>query len=205
MDINDRTFNHDATPPMTAWGEEQFKAISLGVIDGRLARRDDVDPMVIQCAPAGVPRIFIIGRRPFEIIQIPGRVLMLFEWDHWVRQIWTDGREHPEDPDPTWMGHSIGWWEGDTFVVDSVGFNAKTWLDMAGHPHSEALHLVERWRRVDQETLELHLTFDDPIAYTKPWTGQRLFGLKPDWEIQEEVFCEDRGMLNSPAYIQMVP
>ena len=62
-----------------------------------------------------------------------------------------------------------------------------------------------RWRRVDQETLELHLTFDDPIAYTKPWTGQRLFGLKPDWEIQEEVFCEDRGMLNSPAYIQMVP
>jgi len=205
MDINDRTFTQDKTPAMTPWGEERFKAATAGVIDGRLDRRDEADLMLTVCAPAGLPRIFLLGARPFEIIQIPGRVLMLFEWDHWVRQIWMDGRKHPEDPDPTWMGHSIGWWEGDTLVVDTVGFNDKTWLDQAAHPHSDQLHLVERWRRVDQEILDLQITFDDPIAYPKPWAGKRLFGLKPNWEIQEEVYCEFRGILNSPEYLPFVP
>ncbi len=190
---------------MTPWGEERFKAASAGVIDGQLDRRDEADPVLTQCAPAGLPRIFIIPPRPFEIIQIPGRVLMLFEWDHWVRQIWMDGREHPEDPDPSWMGHAVGWWEGDTLVVDTVGFNDKTWLDQAAHPHSEQLHLVERWRRLDQEILEVQLMFDDPKTYTKPWAGKRLFDLKPNWEIQEEVFCEFRGLLNSPDYLPFVP
>ncbi len=199
-----RTFSREE-PPMTPWGEERFKAASAGVVDGHLDRRDEADPVLTQCAPPGLPRIFIIPPRPFEIIQIPGRVLMLFEWDHWVRQIWMDGREHPEDPDPSWMGHAVGWWEGDTLVVDTVGFNDKTWLDQAGHPHSEQLHLVERWRRVDQEILEVQLMFDDPKTYTKPWAGKRLFDLKPTWEIQEEVFCEDRGLLNSPDYLPFVP
>ena len=190
---------------MTPWGEERFQVASAGMIDGRLDRRADTDPIVTHCAPAGLPRIFLLGRRPFEIIQFPGRVMMLFEWDHWVRQIWMDGREHPEDPDPTWMGHSIGWWEGNTLVVDTVGFNDKPWLDHAGHPRSEQLHLVERYQRVDQNTLQLDLTFDDPKAYTKTWTGQRRFGLKPNWEVQEEVFCEHRGMLSSPEYILLYP
>ena len=129
---------------------------------------------------------------------------MLFEHDHWVRQIWMDGRELPEDPAPTWMGYSVGRWEGDTLVVDTVGFNDKTWLDQVAHPHTEKLHLEDRWRRVEPEVLEVEFTFEDPEAYTRPWTGKRLFGLKPDWEIQEEVFCEYRGLLNSPDYIQFV-
>ena len=189
-------------PPMTLWAKEKFQAVT-DFVDGRARRRDDKDPILTHCAPPGVTRVY--NSAPFEIIQIPGRVLMHFEWDHWVRQIWMDGREHPEDPDPTWMGHSIGRWDGDTLVVDTVGFNDKTWLDQAAHPHSDQLHLVERWRRVDQDILELQIMFDDPIAYPKPWAGKRLFGSKPNWEIQEEVYCEFRGILNSPDYLPFVP
>ena len=87
-----------------------------------------------------------------EIAHIPGRVLMLFEYDHFVRNIFTDGREHPKDLNPSWMGDSIGKWEGDTLVVDTVGFNDKTWLDNDGHPHTEDLHVVERIRRVNHDT-----------------------------------------------------
>jgi hypothetical protein len=125
-----------------------------------------------------------------EIIQIPGRVIMFFEFNHYVRQIYTDGRGHNEDLPPTWMGDSIGRWEGDTLVVDTTGFNDKTSIDRLGHPHSDAMHLVERIRRVDHDTLQDDLTVDDPKAYAKPWTGQQIFQLKPGWEITEYV-CED--------------
>ena len=89
------------------------------------------------------------------------------------------------------MGHSIGKWDGDTLVVDTVGLNDKTWLDGLGHPHSDALHLVERIRRVDHATLQFDLTFDDPKAYTKPWMGKQVFKLRPGWEIPEHIICED--------------
>ncbi len=89
-----------------------------------------------------------------EIAHIPGRVLMLFEYDHFVRNIFTDGRQHPSDLSPSWMGDAIGKWEGDTLVVDTVGFNDKTWLDNDGLPHSEDLHVVERIRRVNHDTLD---------------------------------------------------
>ena len=201
MDDNSRTWNESEPIPFTSWGEERHKATSE-VVDGRLGRRDAVDPWLNECAPAGYPRILQIGASPFEFIQIPGRVMMLFEHDHWVRQIWMDGRKLPEDPDPTWMGYSVGRWEGDTLVIDTVGFNDKTWLNQAAYPHTEKLHLVDRWRRVQPDVLEVEFTFDDPEAYTRPWTGKRLFGLKPDWEIREEVFCEFRGLLNSPDYIK---
>ena len=98
---------------------------------------------------------------------------MLFENNHWVRQIWMDGRAHPTDRAPNWMGHSIGKWDGDTLVVDLVGLNDLTWLDASGRPHSDALHVVERYRRIGHDTLEIELTFDDPKAYTKPWTGKQ--------------------------------
>jgi hypothetical protein len=88
------------------------------------------------------------------------------------------------------MGDSIGRWEGDTLIVDTIGFNDKTWLDRVGHPHSEALHLVERIRRVDRDTLVDDLTIDDPKAYTKPWTGQTTRTLKPGWNIMEYI-CEE--------------
>ncbi len=87
-------------------------------------------------------------------------------------------QKHPDDPDPTWGGDSIGWYEsGDTLVVDTIGFNDKTWLDQVGHPHTDKLHLTERFRRVDNDTLQLDITIDDSGAYTKPWNSQRIFTL----------------------------
>src|SRR2546427_429563 len=117
-----------------------------------------------------------LHRRPMEIIQLSNEVIMMFEYARLVRHIYTDGRPHDKflDP-PLWMGDSIGKWEGDTLVVDVIGFNDKTWLDRIGHPHSDALHVVERIRRVDHGTLEDDITIDDPKAYKKPWTIQSTF------------------------------
>jgi hypothetical protein len=105
-------------------------------------------------------------------------------------QIFTDGRPHDTALGPLWMGDSIGHWEGDTLVTDTVNFNDKTWLDRIGHPHSDQLHVIERIRRVDRDHLVDEITIDDPKAYTKPWTGTIYFALKPKWTLAEE-FCED--------------
>ena len=176
-------------PPMTPWAEEKFKANKPNVGPRSVSLTESNDP-IMQCAPPGVPRIYLIRGEPVEIANIPGRVLMLFEYDHFVRNIYTDGREHPKDLNPSWMGDSIGKWEGDTLVVDTAGFNDKTWLDNDGHPHSEDLHVIERMRRVNHDTLTIDTTIEDPKAYTKPWGGHATYELKPDWTIGEMV-CED--------------
>ena len=125
-----------------------------------------------------------------QIVQSPTQVIMIFEYDHYVRQIYLDRRDHPKDLSPTWMGDSIGRWEGNTLVVDTTGFNGNSWLDQVGHPHSDALHLVERIRRVDHDTLQIDVTIDDPKVYTKPWTGQVVYKLRLGWQLIENV-CED--------------
>ena len=102
---------------------------------------------------------------------------MLFEFSHFIRQIYTDGRKHNTDLGPTWLGDAIGHWDGDTLVVDTIGFNDKTWVDRAGHPHSTDMHLTERIRRVDEKTLTDDITIEDPKAYTKPWGGQITFAV----------------------------
>jgi hypothetical protein len=186
-------------PPMTAWAEAKFKATQdmYKQATGKavLDRLSGADP-TYSCFPPGVPDIYfhVTGDgRPMEIIPAKGRILEFFEYDHFVRQIWTDGRQHPQDLAATWMGDSIGKWEGDTLVVDSIGFNDKTVLDAAGHPHSEDLHVVERMRRLDKDTLEVNLTITDPKAYTKPWGGQLIFVLAPaDWTVMEDI-CEDNA------------
>ena len=104
---------------------------------------------------------------PWEIVQARDRVIMIFEYQSLIRQIFTDGRGHPKDLEPTYMGNAIGKFEGDTLVIDTVGFNDKTWLDPMGLPHSDALHVVEHLRRVDHDTLVDEYTIDDPKAYTK--------------------------------------
>jgi hypothetical protein len=178
-------------PPMQPWAAEKFKANHDPAIDPHEHGRIEMDP-AMRCFPPG-PTWLLSQPRPFEIVQIPGRVLMIFEWDHWIREIWTDGRGHPKgkDQDPTWMGHSIGKWDGDTLVVDTIGLNDKTWIDMAGHPHSDALHVVERIHRLNHDVLVDDLTFDDPKAYTRTWTGQQVFRLHPTWQVQEHIACED--------------
>jgi hypothetical protein len=186
-------------PPMTAWAEAKFKATQnmYKQATGKavLDRLSGGDP-TYSCFPPGVPGIYfrVTGdARPMEIIPAKDRILELFEYDHFVRQIWTDGREHPQDLAATWMGDSIGNWKGDTLVVDSIGFNDKTVLDGAGHPHSEDLHLVERIRRLDKNTLEVNLTITDPKAYKQPWGGQLIFvSAPPDWNIMEDI-CEDNA------------
>lgn len=174
---------------MTPWAEAKYMANKPNLGPRAVSLAETNDPMA-QCFPPGVPRIYLIRGEPLEITQMPGRVIMLFEYDHFVRQIYTDGRQHPADPAPTYMGDSIGRWEGNTLVVDTVGFNDKTWLDNDGHPHSDALHVVERIQRVNHNTLTIETTIDDPKAYTKPWGGHAILELKPDWTLGELV-CED--------------
>jgi hypothetical protein len=176
-------------PPMTPWAEAKFKANKPNVGPHAVTLAETNDP-ITKCFPPGVPRIYLIRAEPLEIEQVPGRVIMLFEYDHFVRHIFTDGREHSKDLPGTWMGDSIGKWEGDTLVVDTTGFNDKTWLDNDGHPHTEDLHVVERIRRVNHDTLTIDTTIDDPKAYTKPWGGHAIYELKPDWNLGEMV-CED--------------
>jgi hypothetical protein len=185
-------------PPMTEWARQRMKLNKpsfgpAGVADSN----DPVNPTTIDavgCFPPGVPRIYL-HPFPVEIVQTPGRVLLIYEFNHFIRQIFTDGRKHSTDLGPTWMGDSIGKWEGDTLVADTIGFNDKTWLDRAGHPHSEQLHLVERFRRSDANTLTVDLTIEDPIAYTQPLKSQLTFQLKPNWNITEMI-CEDNVTYN---------
>jgi hypothetical protein len=141
------------------------------------------------CLPAGVPTGLLIPI-PFKIIQTPGLTVILFEGDNTIRQIYTDGRTHPTEPHPLWLGYSIGRWQGDTLVVDTVGFNDKSWLDPAGHPHSDALHVVERFRRRDFGHIDVEATMDDPKMYTKPFTIKFALLLQPDTDILES-FCAE--------------
>jgi hypothetical protein len=131
------------------------------------------DPLSTMADPAGFPRNLLFELRPFEVVQMPNKVLMLYMFEKRWRVIWTDGRELPKDPDPRWYGYSVGHWEDDnTFVVNSLGSDDRTWLDNAGNPHSNDMKVEERYHRVNQNTLELTVTIDDPKFYTKPWVGR---------------------------------
>ena len=176
-------------PPILPWAEEKYKSAKPGY--GPRATPDSEDP-ILNCLPPGVPRIMLIPF-PMQVIQIPGEVVMLFEYDHYIRHIYLGRREHSKELDLTWMGDSIGWWEGNTLVVDTNGLNDKTWLDQVGHPHSDALHVVERIRRIDHETLQDDLTIDDPKAYRKTWTGLQVFKLKSSWHLLEYVCADDKA------------
>jgi len=173
-------------PPMTPWAEEKYRIAKKTFRES--AKTVLSDPL-LQCFPPGLPRIYLLPH-PMQIIQIPGQVIMLFEYDHFVRRIFTDGRPHDTSQGPLWMGDSIGKWEGDTLVTDTIGFNDKTLLDRIAHPHSDQMHLTERIRRVDHNTLELAFTIDDPKAYTKPWGATLVFEQRSDWKVMEQV-CQD--------------
>jgi hypothetical protein len=175
-------------PPMTPWGKAKFDRArpSQGPNGVKLSETND---RVYKCSPPGMPYIYI-QLFPMQIIQTPKEVIELFEYDHIVRYIYTDGRKHPADVKPSYNGHSIGHWEGDTLVVDTIGLNGKNWLDRVGHPESSQMHILERIHRVDDKTLQVDMTFEDPKSYLKPWTAQVRFQLHPDWDILEHV-CED--------------
>jgi len=173
-------------PSLTPWGQAKFDA-AKPLVGPRAVPGVENNPE-LRCEPDGPPKLLNLPN-PFEIVQIPGRVLMFFELGHIWREIWTDGRPLPKDPDPTYLGYSVGKWEGDTFVVDTIGFNDKLWDDSYGDPRSDATHLTERYRRLNHDTLELQIIIDDPKAYTKTWVSPpKLHKLEPAWEIAEW-FC----------------
>jgi hypothetical protein len=155
-------------------------------------REDDFrrDTDGINCLPPGPKAGIGVGGTPMKIIQTPGLVAILYEYHTIFRQVFTDGRGLPEDPNPTWMGYSVGHWEGDTLVVSTAGYNDRTTLDLAGHPHTEALRLTERYHRRDASHIDLQVTFDDPKAYTRPWTLTLELVLVPDGDLIEYV-CEN--------------
>jgi len=143
-----------------------------------------------QCLPQGIARADLLSYNPFKIIQTPGLLAVLYEADNMFRQIYTDRRKLPADPQPSWMGYSVGKWEGDTLVADTAGFNDRSWLDAFGHPHSESLRLEERFHRRDFGHMDLQLTIDDPKMYTRPFTIKVTEVLVPDSDILEYV-CEN--------------
>ena len=179
-----------SAPEFTSWGEEQFKKAKSSN-GGQYTLQETNDPVITKCYPPGVPRIYL-QPFPLQIVQTPKEAVILYEYDHTVRHVFTDGRKHPEDLTATYMGDSIGRWDGDTFVVDTVGFNDKSWLDRAGRPHSDQLHVIERFQRMNQNDLEIDITIEDAKALAKPWNVHLGFQLRPDWTIQEQV-CADNG------------
>ena len=152
-----------------------------------------------RCLPQGLPRTDINSYAPFKMFQTPGVIAVLYEVDNTHRQIYTDGRPLPVDPQPTWGGYSVGRWDGDTLVVDAAGFNDETWLDSGGHPHSDALRIQERFHRRDFGHMDLSVTIDDPKMYTTPFTIKVTELLQPDTDILESVCNEnekDRARLD---------
>jgi hypothetical protein len=123
-----------------------------------------------------------------ELVHLPNRTLQFFEVYHTYRTIWTDGRELPENPEPRWLGYSVGTWEGDTFTVESIGFDDRSWLDTLGHQHSEAMRIVEHYRRPSHDSLEVTLTIHDPKTYTRPWVTEATIALSQGTELGE-YFC----------------
>jgi len=167
--------------PFLPWAEK--------VYNDRVASLQLEDPEA-RCLPPGIPRMQATPF-PFQIYQLPDRVIFLYEGGtHIWRMIFTDGRPHEKDPNPTYLGEGIGRWEGDTLVVDTIGFNDRSWLDQDGHPHTEDLHVIERYTRTDEQTLRYEVTIDDPGAYTRTWSASWTMR----WIAGEELpvfFCQD--------------
>jgi hypothetical protein len=147
------------------------------------------DDPASNCLPEG-PRSGLAGLDPLRIVQTPNLIVILYESGP-ARQVHLDGRTHPKDPTPTWMGYSVGRWEGDTLVVETTGFNDRTWLDFAGHPHSEALHVTERFRRTNFGSMQLEITYTDPKTYTKPFSVKLPVFYQADTDLLENVCLEN--------------
>jgi hypothetical protein len=171
----------EGEPPFQPWAEALYKERVANLGKDRPSGR---------CLPHAVPDNMMVRSGPFKIIQTPGVIVVLFEEMNHFRQIFTDGRGFPEIREPTWLGYSVGKWEGDTLVVETIGFHDRSWLDNPGHPHSDAMRVIERFKRRDFGHLDIQITIDDPKAYTRPWSANARFDLAPDSELLESI-CEN--------------
>ncbi|MBI4473604.1 MAG: hypothetical protein HY646_13125 [Acidobacteria bacterium] len=172
--------------PFQPWAKALFDERK----DGSHSREDPP----AHCLPQGVPRINA-APAPWKIVQTPGVVIIIYEAFNLWRQIFVDGRELALGPDLTltWLGYSTGKWEGDTLVVDTRGFNGKGWLDQSGKPSTEALHVIERFRRKGFGHMDIQITIDDPKAYTKPWTVTEEVQLLTNTELMEFI-CNENNL-----------
>lgn len=150
-----------------------FKPNAKAIWEERFLKNDMKDDPEGFCLPPGVPRM-LYTPYPTQIYQMPDRILFVFEGGaHVWRLVWMDGRKlpNPDDVNPTYLGYSVGHWDGDTLVIESLGFNDRTWLDASGHPHGEKLKVTERLTRTDFNNIKVEATFDDPDYYTRPWVA----------------------------------
>ncbi len=176
----------EAPPELTAYGQELYSQ-SRNSNAGDYALSETNDPVLTRCYPPGTPRVYF-HPYPFEIVYTEREMVMLYEYDHIVRRIYIDGRDHPEDPVALWQGHSIGQWRDDnTFVIDTVAIDERTWMDRAGFQHSDEFHVTEVFHRVDRRTLQIDITMEDPKVLAKPWVAETLYyRLAPqNWELSE--------------------
>ncbi len=183
----------DPVPPLTAWGQAQFAAHKS---NQRISVANSNDPLDT-CDPLGFPRNALWESRGIAFAKMADKVVELFQYERVWREIWTDGRalpknidsDLPDSADSRYYGYSVGHWEGDyTFVVDTTGLDEDTWLDNAGHPHSNELRVNERYKRVDQHTLEMTVTLTDPKTYTQPWmAGQTTYKWIPQQQFDEQL------------------
>jgi len=190
--LPDETYWHDISAnlgpegvPLQPWAAALYKE-----------RRDNEgrDSPIARCMPAGVPTIDNIPT-PFKVIQTPAFIAILYEYNMEYRQIFTDGRVLPRDPNPNWLGYSVGRWNGDTLVVETAGLKDNTWLDLFGHPATDALHVTERIHRRDFGNMDIEITMADAKAYTKPWRIELHPHLMLDNELLEWICLEgNRGM-----------
>ena len=197
----------DGTPDLSGvWvGAGPIGDISMGLQPGEelvmlpaaehlMKSRMAADDPEARCLPTGVPRI---APYPWRLVQSPAygkatHLFFLFEGNiHSFRQIFMDGRKHPDDEEPSWYGHSVGHWEGDTLVIETVGFNDLFWFDFVGHPHTTQLKTVERYTRTKFGELEVVTTVTDPGAYAKPFTVKFRHTLRPGWELMEYICNEN--------------
>ena len=159
-------------------GMEKYRVVRGPTDTGALA----------DCMPVAGPAAYTVPYQ-FQILQTPSYAVIMHEYPGVFRIVPTNGATHPVDPDPTWMGDAVGHWEGDTLVVDMVGFNTKT--ELSGYKHSEGLHIVERFSRPDYDTLQYEATLEDPNVFVRPWTVSRTFPLRPDLNKIDEFVCEN--------------
>jgi hypothetical protein len=152
--------------------------------------RRGIDDPTAQCLPAGLPRTVMLGLFPQQIVQTPTQIVMLYEYMNVFRVIPLNAK-HPDDIIPSYLGNSVGRWEGDTLVVDVIGFNDKTWLAGTGPFHSDALHITERFTRVDKDQIDYQVTMEDPNVLTKPWTLRSTLMLREGTRLEEYVCAEN--------------
>jgi hypothetical protein len=168
--------------PYTPAGADNFRTYDVAKFD-----------YTGHCLPFGLLRSMNVGGYPVQIMQNPEYLAFLFEQNTWFNVVYMDGRPHPKDLDPTWFGHSIGKWDGDTLVVDTIGFNGKTRLDTLGHPLSDQLHVIQRLTLKDADHMNYEVTVDDPKFYTRPWKNTRTYWRLPHGQELIEYSCEENN------------